>query len=67
MLFDGISNKHMIISRTVERRISEMADDESEQLTAALTTTPVFSVALDESVDINDGIVTQRCRRSSAV
>ncbi|XP_069988559.1 general transcription factor II-I repeat domain-containing protein 2A-like [Penaeus vannamei] len=59
VLFDGISNKHMIISRTVERRISEMADDESEQLTAALTTTPVFSVALDESVDINDGIVTQ--------
>ncbi|XP_050730475.1 general transcription factor II-I repeat domain-containing protein 2-like isoform X3 [Eriocheir sinensis] len=63
VLFDGISNKHMIISRikdmpvsarTVERRISEMAANVSEQQTVALTTTPVFSVALDESVDIND-------------
>ena len=41
-------------ARTVERRISEMAANVGEQQTVALTTTPVFSVALDESVDIND-------------
>ena len=63
VLFDGITNKHVIISRikdmpvsarTVERRISEMADNVTQQQTVALTITPVFSVALDESVDIND-------------
>lgn len=63
ILFDGITNKHVIISRikdmpvsarTVERRISEMADNVTQQQTVALTITPVFSVALDESVDIND-------------
>lgn len=63
VLFDGMSDKHMIISRikdmpvsarTLERRISEMADNVNAQQTAALTTTPVFSVALVESVDIND-------------
>ena len=43
-----------VSARTVERRISEMADNVSEQRTAVLTTTPVFSVALDENVDIND-------------
>ena len=31
-----------------------MADNVNEQQTAALTTTPVFSVALDESADVND-------------
>ena len=63
VLFDGITNKHVIISRikdmpvsarTVERRISEMADNVTQQQTVALTITPVFSFALDESVDIND-------------
>ena len=63
VLFDGISNKDMIISRikdmpvsprTVERRISEMAANVNKQQPVALTTTPVFSVALNESVDIND-------------
>lgn len=63
MLFDGISNKNIIISkikdmpvsaRTVERRISEMAVNVSEQQTVALKNAPVFSVALDESVDVND-------------
>ncbi|XP_037802959.1 protein ZBED8-like [Penaeus monodon] len=62
VLFDGLSNKHMIISRikdlpvsarTVERRISEMAANVSEQQTVAITTTPVFSVALGESVDVS--------------
>ena len=45
-----------VSARTVERRISEMADNNvSEQQTDALiTTTPVLSVAMDESVDIND-------------
>nr|XP_027218346.1 protein ZBED8-like [Penaeus vannamei] len=63
VLFDGMSNKHMVISRikdmsvsatTVERRISEMAANVSEQQPAALTNATVFSVALDKSVDIND-------------
>ena len=43
-----------VSARTVERRISEMADNVTQQQTVALTITPVFSVALDESVDIND-------------
>ncbi|XP_069981676.1 general transcription factor II-I repeat domain-containing protein 2A-like [Penaeus vannamei] len=63
VLFDGMSNRHMVISRikdmsisatTVERRISEMAANVSEQQPAALTNATVFSVALDKSVDIND-------------
>ncbi|XP_064111511.1 uncharacterized protein LOC135219004 [Macrobrachium nipponense] len=62
VLFDGISNKHVIISwikdmavsaKTVERRISEVADNVSQQQMVALTSAPVFSVALDESMDIN--------------
>ncbi|XP_064111510.1 protein FAM200C-like [Macrobrachium nipponense] len=62
VLFDGISNKHVIISwikdmavsaKTVERRISEVADNVSQQQMVALTSAPVFIVALDESVDIS--------------
>ncbi|ROT81459.1 hypothetical protein C7M84_025381 [Penaeus vannamei] len=76
VLFDGMSDKHMIISRikdmpvsarTLERRISEMADNVNAQQTAALTTTPVFSVALVESVDINDiprlAVFARKCFR----
>ena len=63
VLFGDLPNKSTIISRikdlpvsarTVERRITEMATDITEQQSAALKAAEVFSVALDESVDIND-------------
>uniref|UniRef100_A0A3P9DHS7 DUF4371 domain-containing protein n=1 Tax=Maylandia zebra TaxID=106582 RepID=A0A3P9DHS7_9CICH len=40
-------------ARTVERRIQEMGDNVRAQQTAGLKEAQVFSVALDESVDIN--------------
>ena len=49
-----------VSTRTVEKRIAEMVDNVSEQQTVDLTTTPVFSVALDESVDINGVRVVSR-------
>uniref|UniRef100_H2Z3U0 DUF4371 domain-containing protein n=1 Tax=Ciona savignyi TaxID=51511 RepID=H2Z3U0_CIOSA len=63
VLFGDLPNKSTIISRikdlpvsarTVERRITDMATDITEQQSAALKAAEVFSVALDESVDIND-------------
>ena len=63
VLFGDLPNKSTIISRikdlpvsarTVERRITEMATDLTEQQSAALKAAAIFSVALDESVDIND-------------
>ncbi|XP_065148348.1 general transcription factor II-I repeat domain-containing protein 2-like [Paramisgurnus dabryanus] len=63
VLFDGLPNKETIMSkikdipmsaRTVQRRIEEMAENVNEQQTAGLKDAMVFSVALDESVDIND-------------
>ena len=43
-----------ISPRTVQRRITDMATDVNEQQTIALKRANVFSVALDESIDIND-------------
>ena len=63
VMFDDLPSKctlisrirHMPISpRTVERRITDMVTDMTEQQTAALKGANVFSVALDESIDIND-------------
>ena len=64
VLFDDLpSNNTIIISRTkdmpvsarnVERHISEMATNVSEQQTVALNDASLFSVAFDENVDIND-------------
>ena len=63
VLFDDLPNKNTIISRiqdmpvsarTIERRITDIAKDVNKQQTIALKTANVFSVALDESIDIND-------------
>ena len=63
VLFDDLPNKSTIISRiqdmpvsarTIERRITDIAKDVNKQQTIALKTANVFSVALDESMDIND-------------
>lgn len=63
VLFDGLPNKENIIlrikdipmsARTVQRRIEKMTESVNEQQTAGLKDAMVFSVALDESVDIND-------------
>ena len=43
-----------ISARTVERRITDMAENVKHQQTLALEGASVFSKALDESVDIND-------------
>ncbi|XP_064113155.1 general transcription factor II-I repeat domain-containing protein 2-like [Macrobrachium nipponense] len=42
-----------VSARAMERCISEMTDNVSQQQMVALTSTPVISVALDESMDIN--------------
>ena len=63
LLFDGLPNKETIKSRikemptsarTVQRRIEDMAENVNSQQTAGLKDATVFSVALDESVDVND-------------
>lgn len=63
VLFDGLPNKDTIKSRikdisvsarTVKRRIEEMAENISVKQTAGLQNAMIFSVALDESVYIND-------------
>ena len=63
VLFDDLPNKCTMISRikdmpislrTVERRITNMSTDVTEQQTVAIKGANVFGVALDESVDIND-------------
>ena len=43
-----------ISPRTVERRITDMATDVPAQQTVALKRVNVFSVALDESININN-------------
>uniref|UniRef100_A0A3B4ESV8 DUF4371 domain-containing protein n=1 Tax=Pundamilia nyererei TaxID=303518 RepID=A0A3B4ESV8_9CICH len=64
VLFNGLPKKDAIkariqdipaSARTVERRIQEMGDNVRAQQTAGLREAQVFGVALDESVDINDG------------
>ena len=63
VLFDDLLNKSTIISRIrdmavsarkIERRITDIAKDVNNQQSIALKTANVFSVALDESIDIND-------------
>ncbi len=41
-------------ARSVERRTEDMAENVKEQQTAGLQEAMVFSIALDESVDVND-------------
>ncbi|XP_068609293.1 general transcription factor II-I repeat domain-containing protein 2A-like [Brachionichthys hirsutus] len=62
VLFEGLPNKDALVStiremplspRTVESRISEMSENVSRQQTSALRDAPVFSVAVDENVDVN--------------
>ena len=43
-----------VSARTIERRITDIAKNVNKQQTIALKTAIVFSVALNESVDIND-------------
>uniref|UniRef100_UPI00358ECE96 general transcription factor II-I repeat domain-containing protein 2-like n=1 Tax=Myxine glutinosa TaxID=7769 RepID=UPI00358ECE96 len=63
VLFEGLANKEIIKSRikdipmssgSVERRIEEMAENVSAQQIAGLKDAVVFSMALDESMDVND-------------
>ena len=44
----------LVSARTIERHITDIAKDVNKQQTIALKTANVFSVALDESIDIND-------------
>ncbi|XP_075058530.1 zinc finger BED domain-containing protein 5-like [Mixophyes fleayi] len=62
ILFSDLSNKDTILSRikdipssgrTIERRVTEMAENIKLKQETALKETSVFSVALDESVDVN--------------
>ena len=54
-----------VSARTIERRITDIAKDVNKQQTIALKTANVFSVALDESIDINDNprlaVVARHC------
>lgn len=61
--FESLPNKETIKSRikdipvsarSVQRRIDEMAENVRAQQTAGLKDAAVFSIALDESVDVND-------------
>ena len=63
VLFEDLPNKKVILSRiknlpvssrTVERRVEDMAANVKIQQAVALKSVKTFSVALDESVDIND-------------
>ncbi|KAJ3584984.1 hypothetical protein NHX12_013707, partial [Muraenolepis orangiensis] len=55
ILRNKIKNKDIPVSaRTVGRRIEELAENVCAQQTAGLKDATVFSVALDESVDLND-------------
>ena len=57
-----------ISSLTVQRHITDMAADVTEQQTVTLKGANVFSVALDESIDINDNprlaVVARYCNNS---
>ena len=82
VLFEGLLNKETIKSgikyipmsaRSVERRVEEEGDNVKAQQTTALKESAVFSVALDEWVNVNDiekslqEIVIRLQERSSAV
>ena len=50
--------------RTVDRRIKDMATDVTEQQTVALKAANVFSIVLDQNIDINNNSgleVVARC------
>ena len=55
----------LVSARTIERRITDIAKDVNKQQTIALKTANVFSVALNESIYINDNprlaVVTKYC------
>ena len=57
-----------VSSRTEERLMKDMATDVTELLTVALKAANVFSVALDESRDVNNNshleVVARHCRNS---
>ena len=61
----GIPNMP-VSARTIERRITHIAKDVNKQQIIALITANVFSVALDESKDLNDNpclaVVARYCR-----
>ena len=85
VLFKELPNRNIILSRiknlpvsaqTVERRVEDMAADVKMRLAAALQSVNTFSVAVDESMDINDiprlAIIARycfddECRKSCAV
>lgn len=63
VLFRDLKNKDIILSRireipvsarSVERRISDLAENVTTKQTTGLKQSLVFSVALDESTDVND-------------
>ena len=63
VLFDDLPNKCTIISkikdmpvspRTVERRITNMSTDVTDQQTVSLKATNAFTVAPDKNIDISD-------------
>ena len=43
-----------VSTRTIERRITDIAKDVNKQQTIALKTANVVSVAFNESIDVND-------------
>jgi len=74
ILFSDLPNKETILSqsaeilaspRSIERRITDMAENITVKQTTGLQQAVVFSVALDESVDVNDvarlAIVARYC------
>ena len=54
-----------VSARTIERRITDIAKDVNKQQNIALKTANVLSVALDESININDNprlaVVSRYC------
>lgn len=63
VLFDDFPNKQAILvrikdipasARTIERRVTEMAENVRKQQIDAIKRNIVFSISLDESVDVND-------------
>ena len=69
IMFDDLPNKSTIVlriqdipisARTIERRITDIAKGVNKQQTIALKTANVFSVALDESIVMNDNYTVQQ-------
>jgi hypothetical protein len=74
ILFSDLPNKETVLSwireipasaRSIERRTTDMAENVTVKQTTGLQQAAVFSVALDESVDVNDmarlSIVARYC------